>query len=69
MNKKMVCNDSITPLAVDITDLQKMTGLGRNNAMKLAQDADAIINLGLRRTLYNVDKVKTYLDSKTGGTV
>lgn len=69
MNKKMVCNDNVTPLAVDITDLQKMTGLGRNNAMKLAQDADAVINLGLRRTLYNVDKVKTYLDSKTGGAV
>ena len=69
MNKKLTCNDSVTPLAVDITDLQKMTGLGRNNAMKLAQDADAVINLGLRRTLYNVDKVKIYLDSKTGGAV
>lgn len=69
MNKKNIYNDNVTPLAVDITDLQKITGLGRNNAMKLAQEADAVINLGLRRTLYNVERVKIYLDNRTGGAV
>lgn len=55
-----------TPLAVDITTLQSMLGLSKNKSMQVGRDAGAVINLGMRRTLYNVSKIQAYIDSKTG---
>ena len=53
------------PLTVDIKGLQNITGLGKNQALKVGVDSGARVELGIRRTLYNVEIVKAYLDSKT----
>lgn len=53
------------PLTVDIKGLQSITGLGKNQALKVGVDSGARVELGIRRTLYNVEIVKAYLDSKT----
>lgn len=62
-NKK---DNYIEPISVDIIDLQKMLGLSKNVCMQIGKDSNAVINLGIRRTLYNVQKIKEYMDSKTG---
>ena len=59
-------NANMRPLMVDIKDLQIITGLSKNKAMQLGIDAGAVVNLGIRRTLYNVQKVQEYINSKTG---
>lgn len=59
-------NANMRPLMVDIKDLQVMTGLSKNKAMQLGIDAGAVVHLGIRRTLYNVQKVQEYINSKTG---
>lgn len=59
-------NSNITPIAVDVKTLQAMLGLSRMKAMQVGQDAGAVINLGIRRTLYNVDKVKEYINKNSG---
>lgn len=57
---------AINPLMVDITDLQTMTGLSKNKAMELADKAGARVSLGIRRTLYNVQAIQYYINSRTG---
>lgn len=54
------------PIMVDIKGLQVMSGLSKNKAMQLGKDANAIVNLGIRRTLYNVQKIEEYINNKTG---
>lgn len=44
-----------------IDELIIRTGLGRTNAMKLADDAGAKFKYG-RRTLYNLKKIEAYID-------
>lgn len=61
MNEKQ----NIKPLMVDIKKLQEMTNLSKNNAMRLGNDAGAKVELGIRRTLYNVRAVEEYLDAHT----
>ena len=56
-----------TPLMVDIKGLQEMTGLSKNPAMELGKAAGAVVHLGIRRTLYNVQAVQYYINSRTGG--
>lgn len=56
-------NERIT---VDIDTLQKMLSIGRNNAYKIAEDANAVISIG-RRKLFNVKKVQAYMDSISRG--
>ena len=56
-----------TPIMVDIKDLQDMLGVSKNVAMRIGQEAGAVVRLGIRRTLYNVEKVKAYIDNHTGG--
>ena len=63
---KMKNEKTYSPLMVSITSLQEMTGLSKNKAMQLGKDADAVVRLGIRRTLYNVQKVQSYIDSRTG---
>ena len=53
------------PIAVDVKGLMALVGVGRNTAMRIGREAGAVIRLSPRRTLYNVEKVKTYLDSLT----
>ena len=59
-------NRYFNPIMVDIKDLQTMTGLSKNKAMQVGKDADAVVRLGIRRTLYNVQKVQNYINSRTG---
>lgn len=59
-------NRYFNPIMVDIKDLQTMTGLSKNKAMQVGKDADAVVRLGIRRTLYNVQKVQSYINSRTG---
>ena len=56
------------PIAVNINELQEMLGVSKNNALKIGADANAIIKLGIRRNLYNVEAVKKYINSITGDT-
>lgn len=58
-------NINIKPIMVDIKDLQMITGLSKNKAMQLGIDAGAVVHLGIRRTLYNVQKIQEYINSKT----
>ncbi len=53
------------PIAVDVKGLMALVGVGRNTAMRIGREAGAVIRLSPRRTLYNVEKVKAYLDSLT----
>ena len=54
------------PITVDVVGLQKMLGVSKNTCIKIGKDANAIIRLTPRRTLYNVEKIKAYMDSITG---
>ena len=62
----MDSRNEITPIAVNIKDLQSMLGVSKNTAMDIAKRSNAVINLGIRRTLYNVQAIKEYIDSQTG---
>ena len=53
-----------TVISCDINTLADMTGLGKSMALKLGKDAKARFKYG-RRTLYNVEKVKNYIDQLT----
>lgn len=48
-------------LAVTTEDLQKLLSCGRKSAVDIGEMAEAKIQLG-RRVLWNVDKIKAYLD-------
>lgn len=58
--------NTYNPITVDIKGLQSITGLGKNNAMQIGKDADAVVRLGVRRTLYNVQKIQEYINNHTG---
>lgn len=53
--------DCDNKIAVDINGLQAMLSLGRGTANEIGEKAGAVIRVG-RRKLYNVDKVKAYLN-------
>lgn len=53
-------------VTVDIETLQKMLCIGKQNAYKIAEEADAVISIG-RRKLFNVKKIQAYMDSISGG--
>ena len=52
-------------IMVDINELQGMLSIGRHTAKKMAEEAGAVVRIG-RRKLYNIEKVKIYIDSLTG---
>lgn len=64
MNKR-IKSENKNKLAVDIVELQSMLSLGRNSAAELGEAADAVLRVG-RRKLYNVERIKNYLDARTG---
>lgn len=49
-------------LAVNLDGLQTMTGCGRPTAIKIANEAGAVVRIGGRK-LYLVEKIKKYLES------
>lgn len=49
-------------LAVNLDGLQTMTGCGRPTAIKIANEAGAVVRVGGRK-LYLVGKIKNYLES------
>lgn len=55
-------------IAVDIQELQSLLSLGRNSAAKIGVEAGAAFSIGKRR-LYNVEKVRAYIDAQTAGDV
>ena len=70
--RNKLADTNITPVTIDIHTLMAMLGVGRNTALKLADEAGASLHIGTRK-LYNVDKIKAYIDKLTeaeqGGTV
>ena len=59
-NQKVECTDN--GLTVDIEGLMAMLSCGEVTAKKIADYAEARVIVG-RRVLYNVDKIKKYLDA------
>ena len=51
-------------ITVGISGLQSMLCVGRNTAAQIGKEAGAVLHVG-RRTLYNVDKIKKYMDTLT----
>ncbi|MDY2862048.1 MAG: hypothetical protein SOT10_05545 [Oscillospiraceae bacterium] len=63
MRKTTTFNNKMdNKLAVDIDGLMALLSCGAVTAKKIADCAEAKIVIG-RRVLYNVDKIKQYLDS------
>lgn len=57
--KNLECENKLT---VDINGLQALLSLGRASADEIGRNAGAVIRIG-RRKLYNVEKVKAYLNT------
>ena len=55
------------PIAVDITGLQALLSVGKNTALQIGKDAGAVVHVGRKRTLYNVSKIKEYINALSGG--
>jgi len=66
MQKTMIDNDFEVEnkITVDINGLQQLLSIGRNSAATIGEQAGAVIRIG-RRKLYNVDKVKAYMNKMT----
>lgn len=65
MNKTNIAENE-NKISVDIKGLQSLTGVGRNTAAKIGEDAGAVIRIG-RRKLYNVQLVQEYMNSLARG--
>ncbi len=61
MNKTRTTNRK-DYIAVDIKNLSALLSCGETSAKKIAEEAEARINIG-RRVLYSVDKVRNYVNS------
>ena len=61
MNKRKT-QTSENPIAVDINGLSAMLSCGHATARKIADEAGATIRIN-RRVLFNVEKIKTYIDN------
>ena len=61
MNKTLF-RESKEPITVDIEKLSAMLSCGRATARKIGAEAGAEIRVN-RRVLYNVEKIKEYIDS------
>lgn len=68
MKKTLYSSQPDTPsgvVLVDIKRLQDILSCGMQTASKIAEDAGAGLKIG-RRKLYNVEKIKTYLNQLGG---
>lgn len=57
--------DLTTCILLDTKELQKVTSCGREGAIKLGTAAGARVQLG-RRVLWNMAKIRAYLDQISG---
>lgn len=64
--KNEVSMEKANCILVDLKGLMAMLSCGRIAAERIANDSAAIIRVG-RRKLYNVEKIKAYLNSNAGG--
>ena len=64
MRKRDDTGYEVAKLTVDTPELCRMLSLGRASAVKVAEDAGAVIHVG-RRTLYHVGKINTFLEGLT----
>ncbi len=62
--RNKLADTNTTPITIDIHTLTAMLGVGRNTALKVADEAGASLHIGSRK-LYNVDKIKAYIDKLT----
>lgn len=53
--------ESDNKITVDIIGLQGMLSLGKASSNQIGEDAGAVIRIG-KRKLYNVEKVKAYMN-------
>lgn len=58
--------DTTNKITVGIEELQGMLGLGKTKANEIGEEANAVIRIGSRK-LYNVERIKKYMEAKTGG--
>ena len=68
MKKTIYSSQTDTPSGVVLVDIKRLQGIlscGMQTATKIAADADAGIKIG-RRKLYNVEKIKKYLNQLGG---
>ena len=63
-NARNISEQTTAPITVRSKDLMKMLGVGRTTALKIGKDANAIIRLSGNCTLYDVQKIKEYLEKK-----
>ena len=61
MRKTSSKNISVNSLTVDTEGLQRLINVGRKTAVDIGTAAEAKITVG-RRVLWNVSKIKAYLD-------
>ncbi len=70
--RNKIADANINPITIDINTLTAMLGVGRNTALKVADEAGASLHIGSRK-LYNVEKITAYInkltDAEQGGTV
>ena len=70
--RNKISDTKINPITIDINTLTAMLGVGRNTALKVAEEAGASLHIGSRK-LYNVEKITAYINKLTeeeqGGTV
>lgn len=70
--RNKIADANINPITIDINTLTAMLGVGRNTALKVADEAGASLHIGSRK-LYNVEKITAYInkltESEQGGTV
>ena len=62
--QKTSSRDTNYPLTVNIETLAGMLDCGKATARKIAKEAGAEVRITERRVLYNVEKVKNYVDQQ-----
>ena len=62
----MKSETACTPITTNVQGVMELFGIGRNKAMQIGKEAGAVIRLGTRRTLYSVEKIKTYMETLAG---
>ena len=62
--RNKLTDTNTTPITIDIHTLMSMLGVGRNTALMVADEAGAVLHIGSRK-LYNVEKIKAYIDKLT----
>ena len=62
--RNRITDTRIDPITIDIIALTSYLGVGKATAKKIADEAGAGLHIGSRK-LYNVEKIKTYINNLT----